>query len=85
MSPVVHWIILGRAAEEEQVTIDFAFASVVSIKPIAKGEHFTKDNIWVKRPGTGEISARQYDELLGRKAMMDIGNDTQICWKMVER
>lgn len=74
-----------RAAEEEQVTIDFAFASVVSIKPIAKGEHFTKDNIWVKRPGTGEISARQYDELLGRKAMMDIGNDTQICWKMVER
>ena len=35
-------------AQEEQVTIDFAFATVVSIKPILKGEVFTKENIWVK-------------------------------------
>lgn len=72
-----------RAAKEEQVTIDFAFASVVSIKPIVKGECFTKDNIWVKRPGTGEIPARQYDELIGREAVMDIENDAQICWNMI--
>ena len=36
--------------KEEQVTIDFAYATVVSIKKIKKGEKFTKDNIWVKRP-----------------------------------
>ena len=39
-------------AEEEGVTIDFAFATVVSIASIKAGDEFTKDNIWVKRPGT---------------------------------
>jgi N-acetylneuraminate synthase len=33
-------------AQEEQVTIDFAFATVCT-KPIKKGEPFTMDNIWV--------------------------------------
>ena len=42
-------------AKEEQVTIDFAFSTVVSIKKIFKGEKFSKENIWVKRPRTGEI------------------------------
>jgi len=42
-------------AKEEQVTIDFAFATVCSISNIKKGEKFTKKNIWVKRPGTGEV------------------------------
>ena len=48
-----------EAAKEEQPTIDFAFATVVTIKPIEKGELFTKDNIWVKRPGTGQILAEK--------------------------
>jgi len=72
-----------EAAKEEQVTIDFAFATVVSIKPIKKGEVFTKENLWVKRPGTGEILAEEYESLLGKKAACDIENDTQICRNMV--
>ena len=60
-----------EAAKEEQVTIDFAFATVVSIKKIKKGEVFTRDNIWVKRPGTGEIPAEDYEEILGKKAVTD--------------
>jgi N-acetylneuraminate synthase/UDP-N-acetylglucosamine 2-epimerase (hydrolysing) len=43
-----------KALIEEQVTIDFAFVSIVAIVPIKKGELFTSENIWVKRPGTGE-------------------------------
>lgn len=73
-----------RAAKEEQVTIDFAFATVVTIKPIKAGEIFTKDNLWVKRPGTGEILAEKYEDVLGKKATIDIGNDTQLTWKMIE-
>ena len=65
-------------AKEEQVTIDFAFATVVTIKPIRKGEVFTKDNIWVKRPGTGEILAAEYNSLLGKKANLNIEKDTHI-------
>ncbi len=61
-----------EAAKEEQVTIDFAFATVVSIKPIKKGEKFTKENLWVKRPGIGEILAEEYDSILEKVAKCDI-------------
>lgn len=71
------------AVKEEQVTIDFAFATVVTIKDIKRGERLTKENIWVKRPGTGEILAEQYPEVLGKRASYDIPKDTQIRWDMV--
>lgn len=73
-----------KAAKEEQVTIDFAFATVVSIKPIKAGEKFTEKNLWVKRPGTGEIPAEKYDEILGKTARIDIEDDTQIMWSMIQ-
>lgn len=72
-----------EAAKEEQVTIDFAFATVVTIKPIKKGETFTKDNVWVKRPGTGEILAEYYNSILGKVADCDIDNDIQLTWRMI--
>ena len=72
------------AIKEEQVTIDFAFATVVSIKPIKKGELFSKENLWVKRPGTGEILAEEYENLLGKRAACDISDDVQISYSMVE-
>ncbi len=65
---------------EEQVTIDFAYASVVTIADIKAGEPFTRDNLWVKRPGTGAILAEHFDSLLGRSAVRDILIDTQIGW-----
>ena len=44
----------------EKKTAKFAFASVVSIKNIKKGERFDKNNIWVKRPGTGYFAAKKF-------------------------
>jgi N-acetylneuraminate synthase len=72
-------------AQEEQVTIDFAFATVCTIAPINKGELFTKDNIWVKRPGTGAILAEQFNDLLGKKAAKNIKNDEQLGWEDIEK
>lgn len=72
-----------EALPEEQVTIDFAFATVVSIRPIKAGEVFTKDNLWVKRPGTGEIPARDYLSVLGQKAAVDIDRDVQLTRAMI--
>jgi N-acetylneuraminate synthase len=63
---------------EEQPTIDFAYACVVSIKDIAAGEEFSKDNIWVKRPGTGEIKAIDFDSLLGKRARTAIPVNSQL-------
>lgn len=67
-----------KPADEEQVTIDFAFATVCSIKPISKGEVFTKENIWVKRPGKGKILAEHFESVIGKKATRDINNDEQL-------
>ena len=68
---------------EEQPTINFAYASIVSIQDIQKGELFTKDNIWVKRPGTGEIKAENYEKILNHKATIDIKKDSQLDWNMI--
>lgn len=58
--------------KEEKVTIDFAYASVVTIKRITRGETFTRENLWVKRPGTGEILAGEYESILGCASRCDI-------------
>lgn len=63
---------------EEKPTIDFAYSSIVSIKEIKKGEKLTKDNIWVKRPGKGGISAEEFYNVLGKSARVNIAKDIQL-------
>ncbi|EAK0449586.1 polyhydroxyalkanoate biosynthesis repressor PhaR [Campylobacter upsaliensis] len=67
-----------EATKEEQVTIDFAFASIVSIQPIKKGETLSEKNIWVKRPSLGGIPAYEFENVLGKKALRDIECDSQL-------
>ena len=43
----------------------------------------SKDNIWVKRPGTGKIKAKHYKDILGRAAHNDINNDEHLVWSDV--
>ncbi len=63
---------------EEQPTIDFAYASVVTLQPIKAGNSLTRENLWVKRPGTGEILAVEYESLLGRTVAQDLAKDVQL-------
>lgn len=77
---------LGGAKDvlaEEQPTIDFAYACVVAIRGIEEGETFSEENIWVKRPGTGEIKAAHYNSLLGRRATSAIRENDQVRWEQV--
>ncbi len=82
----IHEVLGGKKEilKEEQSTINFAYACVVSIKEIKKGDTLTKDNIWVKRPGTGEIKAEYYEKMLGKKAIKDISKDMQIRRDQIE-
>lgn len=66
------------AAKEEKVTINFAFGSVVSISNIKKGEVFSKKNIWIKRPGTGDFKSDDFYKLLGKKSKKNIKANVQI-------
>jgi len=85
-SKEIHQMLGGikEPAREEQVTIDFAFATVVTIKKIAKGEALNRENIWVKRPGTGAIGAEHYDSILGKRVLADIDLDVHLEWKDFE-
>ncbi len=81
-SRAVHLALGGRKdiLAEEQPTIDFAYACVVSVRPIAEGETLTMENVWVKRPGTGEIRARDFERVLGKAARRAIPKDRQLAW-----
>lgn len=63
---------------EEKPVIDFAYASVVTIAPVAAGDKFTKANIWVKRPGTGAILAMDLPQVIGKIASKNIAKDVQL-------
>lgn len=70
-----------RPLSEEKITIDFAFATVVTIRDIKKGEVLNESNIWVKRPGSGEIPAKDFDMLIGKTAKKDLLRDHHLCWE----
>jgi N-acetylneuraminate synthase len=65
---------------DEQPTIDFAYACVVSTCEIQPNEELSEKNVWVKRPGTGEIKAVDYERVLGRKAKGKLPRNAQIKW-----
>lgn len=67
-----------KSLKEEQVTRNFAFSSVVSIKKIKKGEMFSLKNLWVKRPGTGYLSSDKLNQIIGKKAKRTIHKNYQI-------
>lgn len=66
---------------EEQVTRDFAYATLVTIKPVKQGEMLTMDNLWVKRPGVGPIKAEHFDSILGKRANKDLVSDQHLSWE----
>lgn len=63
---------------EEKPVIDFAYATVVSIAPIKAGQAFSRDNVWVKRPGTGKILADRLEDVLGKRATRDLAADIHL-------
>jgi sialic acid synthase SpsE len=68
--------------ERERPIRAWAHHSVVTLRPIAAGETFTDENVWVKRPGAG-IPAAELDAILGRTAARDVPVDALLAWEDV--
>lgn len=81
-STLIHQALGGskQILADEQPTIDFAYACVVTTEAIPAGAPLTTANVWVKRPGTGEVKAKDYDAVLGRTAVADLAANVQIRW-----
>lgn len=56
--------------------------SLFIVKDVRAGEAFTSDNIRAIRPGNG-LPPREYDALLGRKAIRDVRRGTPLSWDLV--
>ncbi|MGH9337967.1 MAG: N-acetylneuraminate synthase family protein, partial [Vicinamibacteria bacterium] len=68
--------------EAESAAYKFARRSIVSAKSIPRGAEITRDMLTFKRPGTG-IYPKHVDAVLGRRARVDIPEDTVLEWSMI--
>ena len=71
-------------AETEKEVYKFARSSIVADIDITKGTLLTKENIWARRPGNGEIPGYEYKKVIGRKAKNEIKRNQQIKWADIE-
>ena len=71
-------------SKEEEVTMAFAFASVVATKSIKKGQKFDLENLWVKRPSGGDFTAADLEGLMGKVAKAEIPANTQLFRSQVD-
>jgi N-acetylneuraminate synthase len=67
----------------EQQIRTWAFRSIVSTSAINAGQIITENLIWSKRPGTG-IPSHRMDEVIGKKAIRDIEENTLVSWADLE-
>lgn len=69
---------------KEETIRQWAFRSIVSVTDIHPGDIITEDMIWSKRPGTG-IPSYKMTDIIGRKAIREIRNNTLISYKDLEQ
>lgn len=70
-----------KILKEEAPTIAFAYATVVAIRPVKEGALITAKDVWVKRPGTGEILAEDLEKVIGKKAKRALAPDEHVRWR----
>jgi N-acetylneuraminate synthase len=64
--------------KEEDVTIAFAFASVVATRKLDPGETITRLDITLKRPSGGDFGPKDFKNLIGKIVATEIEPNLQI-------
>ena len=66
--------------KKELPVLRFARESVVTQEKISKNEKFSRKNLTTKRPNTGQIPAKDYYKILGKKAKKDLPKNIQLSY-----
>ena len=69
-----------QRTEPEESVYKFARASVVADRDLAAGHIITENDIWVRRPGSGEIPGYKYNDIIGKKLRLDVKKNHQFKW-----
>ena len=85
-SKIIHASLQGKKipADEEKVTMKFAFASISATKDISKNELLSSENIFPIRPSNGFYKINDYYKLIGKKASRDLKKGMQLKKKDVK-
>ena len=73
---------IGYSSAEESAR-QFARRSLVASRDISAGERVDEGMILIKRPGTG-IEPKELEIVMGKRALVDIPEDTILQWDMFE-
>ena len=69
-----------KILKKELPVLRFARESVVTLEKISKGEKFSEENITTKRPNTGQIPAKDYYKIIGKKSSRNISQNKQLLY-----
>jgi N-acetylneuraminate synthase len=85
-SNIIYMATQGRKmpVEEEEVTIAFAFSSVVAKRVIKKGTKISREDITLKRPNGGDFGPKDFNYLIGKTAACEIIPNVQISKSQIE-
>lgn len=70
-----------KILKKELPVLRFARESVVTLKEITKGEIFSEKNLTTKRPNTGQIPAKNFHKIIGKKAKRNISINKQLSYR----
>ncbi len=73
-----------KRSEAEEAVYRFARTSVVVDRDLPKGHEIKEEDIWGRRPGSGEISGRDFDEVVGKRLKRAVARNTQLRWSHLE-
>jgi sialic acid synthase SpsE len=71
-------------AETEKEVYKFARSSIVADIDIPGGTLLTRENIWARRPGNGQIPGYEYQKVIGKRARKEIKKNQQIKWTDIQ-
>ncbi len=73
-----------KRSEPEEAVYRFARTSVVADRDLPKGHEIKEDDIWGRRPGSGEISGQDFDEVVGKRVKRAVARNSQLRWSDLE-
>lgn len=72
-----------KILKKELPVLRFARESVVTLNEVSKNEKFTHKNLTTKRPNTGQIPAKDFYKIIGKKAKKDITKNKQLSYSEI--
>jgi N-acetylneuraminate synthase len=73
-----------QRTQEEEAVYRFARSSIVADRELPAGHVIQEQDIWARRPGTGDIAGYDFDAVIGQTLQRGVDRNTQLTWSDFE-